>query len=286
MVQNLVRCKKDLQAWHKAKISKMKEQIASLKCKIEAIQGGPYSLASKIEEEDLTTKLNKLWEQEEMYWHQRSRLNYLKFGDRHSRFFHITATQRRQRNLILRLKNEKEEWINSPRGISNIICQHFNNLFTDVNPIINSDKASLITTLTYRLALSPNLPLPYQTLTLTIPELPQKSTLFQRRGTLSLNLLPCSSARMVMVIWWMFALFRSIPMVRTLLEMCVRGFPMSTRDRMLPRWKGRWWLASNSHTPNADFGLECSRSWATFDFPGIEGECSSTSPLHYLHNGV
>ncbi|KAG5546513.1 hypothetical protein RHGRI_018630 [Rhododendron griersonianum] len=115
VVQKLVRCKRDLQAWHKGKFSKMKDQIATLKCKIEAIQGGHYSLASKIEEEDLTAKLNKLWEQEEMYWHQRSRLNYLKFGDRHSRFFHITATQRRQRNLILRLKNDKEEWINSPR---------------------------------------------------------------------------------------------------------------------------------------------------------------------------
>ncbi|KAI8550298.1 hypothetical protein RHMOL_Rhmol06G0094200 [Rhododendron molle] len=62
-----------------------------------------------------------------MYWHQRSRLNYLRFGGRHARFFHITATQRRQRNLILRLNNEREEWVTSPRGISDI--HHFNSIF-------------------------------------------------------------------------------------------------------------------------------------------------------------
>ncbi|KAF7140564.1 hypothetical protein RHSIM_Rhsim06G0091800 [Rhododendron simsii] len=118
VVQKLDRCKRDLQAWHKGKFSKMKDQIATLKCKIEALQGGPISLASKLEEEQLTAKLNKLWEQKEMYWHQRARLNYMKFGDKHSKFFHITATQRRQRNLILRLKNEKEDWINSPRALS------------------------------------------------------------------------------------------------------------------------------------------------------------------------
>lgn len=141
VVQNLDRCKRNLQAWHKRKFKDIKEQIASLKSRINAIQGGPCSYSSKLEEGALLTKLNKLWEQDEIYWHQCSRLNYLRFGDRHTRFFHITATQRRQRNLILRLKNEREEWVTSPRGISDIISHHFNSIFTDVHPYTNSDRA-------------------------------------------------------------------------------------------------------------------------------------------------
>lgn len=141
VVQNLVKCKRNLQAWHRRKFKDIKEQIASLKHRIDAIQDGPCSHTSKVEEGVLLNKLNKLWEQDEMYWHQRSRLNYLRFGDGHTRFFHITATQRRQRNLILRLKNEREEWVTSPRGISDIISQHFHSIFTDVHPYTCSDSA-------------------------------------------------------------------------------------------------------------------------------------------------
>ncbi|KAG5524282.1 hypothetical protein RHGRI_031077 [Rhododendron griersonianum] len=57
-----------------------------------------------------------------MYWHQRSRLNYLRFGDKITRFFHITATQRRQRNLILHLKNE----LLTPKSTSNKVCAEQN----------------------------------------------------------------------------------------------------------------------------------------------------------------
>ncbi|KAF7149622.1 hypothetical protein RHSIM_Rhsim02G0229500 [Rhododendron simsii] len=141
VVRNLDKCKRNLQAWHRRKFKDIKEQIASLKNRIDAIQGGPCSYTSNLEEGALLTKLNKLWEQDEMYWHQRSRLNYLRFGDRHNRFFHITATQRRQMNLILRLKNEREEWVTSPRGISDIISHHFHSIYTDVHPYTNSDRA-------------------------------------------------------------------------------------------------------------------------------------------------
>ncbi|KAG5516346.1 hypothetical protein RHGRI_037157 [Rhododendron griersonianum] len=121
VTQSLTRCKGSLQTWHRSKFTNLKEQMSTLKSQIQRIQEAPYSQASKVEEEQLVTKLNKLWEQDEMYWHQRSRLNYLKFGDSHSRFFHITATQRRQRNLILRLKNDKDEWVTSQKGCDDAV---------------------------------------------------------------------------------------------------------------------------------------------------------------------
>lgn len=131
LVKNLEKCRGILQRWHREKFGKMKERMTDLKAKIGVIQQSKYSTASKLEEEELLRSLNVLWEQEEMYWHQRSRLNYLRFGDKNTRFFHITATQRRQRNLILRLKNEQDEWISHPKGISAIIRNHFSDIFSD-----------------------------------------------------------------------------------------------------------------------------------------------------------
>ena len=43
----------------------------------------------------LEEKLNMALSTEEKYWKQRARVDWLKYGDRNSRFFHAKATTRR-----------------------------------------------------------------------------------------------------------------------------------------------------------------------------------------------
>jgi hypothetical protein len=46
----------------------------------------------------------------ELMWHERSRVNWLSFGDRNTHFFHHMATIRRRQNQILSLQKEDGTW--------------------------------------------------------------------------------------------------------------------------------------------------------------------------------
>ncbi|KAG5556480.1 hypothetical protein RHGRI_006924 [Rhododendron griersonianum] len=71
---------------------------------------------------------------EEMYLHQRSRVNWLNYGDRNSKFFYTTLIQRRQRNQILRLKAHDGVWKESEDDINLEIGHYFTSLFEDDGP--------------------------------------------------------------------------------------------------------------------------------------------------------
>ena len=51
-------------------------------------------------QKEILVRLELLLEQEEIFWIQRARANWLKHGDRNTEFFHNYATQRKRRNTI------------------------------------------------------------------------------------------------------------------------------------------------------------------------------------------
>lgn len=67
--------------------------------------------------------------QEASYWHQRSRVNWLREGDLNTRFFHQSTIQRRRRNMILKLKAEDGQWVEHPSRVRQMVEDHFQNLF-------------------------------------------------------------------------------------------------------------------------------------------------------------
>jgi hypothetical protein len=56
-------------------------------------------------------KIESLLDQEEIYWVQRGRANWLRHGDKNTSFFHGTATARKKRNFIKKLKNDLGECV-------------------------------------------------------------------------------------------------------------------------------------------------------------------------------
>ena len=84
--------------------------------------------------ERLKSELRCLYDKEEKMWQQQSRLQWLQNGDRNTRFFHGTATQRKQRNFIKGLREENGVWQEDETVFSGILNRFYEKLFTSSNP--------------------------------------------------------------------------------------------------------------------------------------------------------
>lgn len=80
-------------------------------------------------ENELWKEYNKLLSQEELTWYHKSRCQWLKWGDKNSKFFHTTASVRKRRNTIDSLKNDYGEWISDPDGLKNLAWNYYKELF-------------------------------------------------------------------------------------------------------------------------------------------------------------
>lgn len=98
LVQRLKKCKDALIRWSKKTFGKDKLRLSFLQGKIKEIQAEDFSPASFDLEKEYTREIETLLLREEMRLHQRSRINWLSYGDKNSAFFHACINQRRQRN--------------------------------------------------------------------------------------------------------------------------------------------------------------------------------------------
>lgn len=81
------------------------QAICDIKRKMELMQNEGGS-RDWLEWNHLKHELGVQYQKEEVYWRQKSRVQWLQEGDRNSKFFYAFVTQRRQRNCIERLVTE------------------------------------------------------------------------------------------------------------------------------------------------------------------------------------
>lgn len=77
---------------------------------------------------ETSKKVDKLCEQDESFWLQRSRVNWLRDGDANTSFFHQSTLQRR-RNKVLKIKDDNGNWVDNPDGDRKLVDNYFINLF-------------------------------------------------------------------------------------------------------------------------------------------------------------
>ncbi|XP_072078185.1 uncharacterized protein [Arachis hypogaea] len=124
------RCKRELIEWSRQKFKRADKEIEKMKTELHHIQEADLMERDLRRERDLKTQISELWKQEEKYWGLRSRLKWLKWGDKNTAFFHASTIQRRIRNRIDRVKDGTGKWIHGEANIMRVVERHYTELFT------------------------------------------------------------------------------------------------------------------------------------------------------------
>lgn len=67
-------------------------------------------------------------------WKQRSWIQWLKHGDQNTKFFRGSATQRKRRNFIRRLRDENGVWQEDENVDSALLNNFYTQLFSSSDP--------------------------------------------------------------------------------------------------------------------------------------------------------
>ncbi|XP_030502832.2 uncharacterized protein LOC115718003 [Cannabis sativa] len=111
-VQNIHTVSSHLQSWHINKYGNMRRKISNAQKKVSDLRASDISSQAFFSDLHQSERiLDDLLEQEETYWHQRSRINWLKAGDANTKYFHSRASGRKANNHIKKLQTNNGELV-------------------------------------------------------------------------------------------------------------------------------------------------------------------------------
>ncbi|PWA48861.1 reverse transcriptase [Artemisia annua] len=90
--------------------------------------------STRAKQRALRKQIKELLTHEELMWKQHSRIQWLREGDKNTRFFHTCASNRQRRNSILRLKGPDGRWVEELNEVCNLVSSYFSELFSSSSP--------------------------------------------------------------------------------------------------------------------------------------------------------
>jgi hypothetical protein len=125
----------ELQSWSKEKFGNVAKQLEKSRTRLEELMN---MNADRGEIRKETDTMNELLYREEMMWMQRSRVDWLREGDRNTKFFHSRAVWRARKNRIKRLCDDDGTWHENHASMGRVATSYFQKLFT-ADPSLNAD---------------------------------------------------------------------------------------------------------------------------------------------------
>ncbi|KAK1648056.1 hypothetical protein QYE76_065861 [Lolium multiflorum] len=119
-----------LHEWDSTVLKGPRKRLRELQVELNLVMSGPLSDDALSKQRELQIQIENLLEQEEIYWVQRGRANWLRHGDQNTAFFHRFASGRRKRNFIKQLTNESGNIIDDQDQMMDIASGYFQHLFT------------------------------------------------------------------------------------------------------------------------------------------------------------
>ncbi|XP_058783537.1 uncharacterized protein LOC131658240 [Vicia villosa] len=134
LIQNLRNVVKGIEHWKFESFDQVKRMKKRLMRRLEGVQvklqvkynyGGMRKLEKQLQKE-----LNEILSKEEMMWFKRSRTVWLADGDRNTKYYHMKTLNRRRRNKIMSLKDEKNNWITDQEDLKAHVTMFYKKLFS------------------------------------------------------------------------------------------------------------------------------------------------------------
>ncbi|CAB4262986.1 unnamed protein product [Prunus armeniaca] len=119
-LSNIDNCASNLSRWCAEKGGQVPKKVKELQLRLASLQSDEPSMQTFHTRSLIETELDKCLEQEEIYWHQRSRVQWLQHGDRNTSFFHKQATSRRKKNALVGILDENDRWQREYDKIGNL----------------------------------------------------------------------------------------------------------------------------------------------------------------------
>ncbi|KAJ4836400.1 hypothetical protein Tsubulata_039886 [Turnera subulata] len=135
--QTLEKFSTKLLVWQKTVFGSTTTKKRQLLTRLQGIQvyldKKPSRFLSNLELE-FRCELDKILAQEELEWYQRSRCQWLKWGDRNTAYFHLSTQIRKRNSKIAALQDEDGTWVTNPESLKNLAMRFYQQLFTDDHP--------------------------------------------------------------------------------------------------------------------------------------------------------
>jgi mannosylglycoprotein endo-beta-mannosidase len=133
--QRLKNFKQKLKQWNKNSFGNIIQSIKTIEGRLGEIQqlfiSGTRTAELMKEEEQLQAHLEERRKQEEILWKQKSRVHWLKEGEKNTKFFHRAMMHRRHINRITHLEDGQGNLIKDHSKIEERLLQYYQDLLTE-----------------------------------------------------------------------------------------------------------------------------------------------------------
>lgn len=120
---------KHLRNWHHLQNRSLAARTATTQQQLLEIQQSNDLSSLHLDEQQLRSKSDDLYHQQEVYWSQRARQPWLQRGDKNTKFFHMAASLRSRKKKIMFLKLEDGTFTSDPLQIQQAFLNHFKNIY-------------------------------------------------------------------------------------------------------------------------------------------------------------
>jgi hypothetical protein len=139
---NIRQLANSLQVWNRECFGSVRKEIKNLESKLKNLRLQPMSQANNRSAHTIEGRLCELFEREELMARQRSRVDWLREGDRNTAFFHARASARRRTNKIRVLIREDGSRCEELSEIKGMAESFYGDLFSsepcDSSVVLNS----------------------------------------------------------------------------------------------------------------------------------------------------